>query len=116
MSIVTNNNMVNIKCGMSEFNIMGTDPEEFPDLPLVEYEHTITLKRSALKSMISQTLFAVSTNESRPIHTGSLFEMGGGQGAHRGQRGRIPAGPAPGECGKDHRKAQFLLRGPPPPP
>ena len=25
--------------------------------------------------MISQTLFAVSDNESRPIHTGSLFEV-----------------------------------------
>lgn len=25
--------MVNIKCGMSEFNILGTDPEEFPELP-----------------------------------------------------------------------------------
>ncbi len=24
------NYMVNIKCGMSEFNILGTDPEEFP--------------------------------------------------------------------------------------
>ena len=74
--IATDGLMVNIKCGMSEFNIMGTDPEEFPDLPLVEYEKTITLKRCALKSMISQTIFAVSTNESRPIHTGSLFEMG----------------------------------------
>ena len=27
------NYMVNIKCGMSEFNILGTDPEEFPELP-----------------------------------------------------------------------------------
>ena len=30
------NYMVNIKCGMSEFNILGTDPEEFPELPTVE--------------------------------------------------------------------------------
>ena len=28
--------MVNIKCGMSEFNILGTDPEEFPELPTVD--------------------------------------------------------------------------------
>ena len=32
------NYMVNIKCGMSEFNILGTDPEEFPELPTVEYQ------------------------------------------------------------------------------
>ena len=29
---------VNIKCGLSEFNIMGTDPEEFPELPAVDQQ------------------------------------------------------------------------------
>ena len=69
------NYMVNIKCGMSEFNILGTDPEEFPELPTVEYQNSLILPQSRLKAMISQTLFTVSDNESRPIHTGSLFEV-----------------------------------------
>lgn len=69
------NYMVNIKCGMAEFNLMGTDPEEFPELPMVEYQNTVVLKQADLKAMISETLFAVSDNESRPIHTGSLFEV-----------------------------------------
>ena len=69
------NYLVNIKCGMSEFNILGTDPEEFPELPTVEYQNSLILPQSRLKAMISQTLFAVSDNESRPIHTGSLFEV-----------------------------------------
>ena len=69
------NYMVNIKCGMSEFNILGTDPEEFPELPTVEYQNSLILPQSRLKAMISQTLFAVSDNESRPIHTGSLFAV-----------------------------------------
>ena len=69
------NYMVNIKCGMSEFNILGTDPEEFPELPTVEYQNSLILPQARLKAMISQTLFAVSDNESRPIHTGSLFEV-----------------------------------------
>lgn len=69
------NYMVNIKCGMSEFNILGTDPEEFPELPTVEYQNSLILPQSRLKAMINQTLFAVSDNESRPIHTGSLFEV-----------------------------------------
>ena len=68
------NYMVNIKCGMSEFNILGTDPEEFPELPTVEQQNSLVLEQSTLRSMIAQTLFAVSDNESRPIHTGSLFE------------------------------------------
>ena len=75
VTIQSENYMVNIKCGMSEFNILGTDPEEFPELPTVEYQNSLILPQSRLKAMISQTLFAVSDNESRPIHTGSLFEV-----------------------------------------
>ena len=70
----TENYMVHITCGPSEFNILGTDPEEFPELPTVEYQNSLSLPQSRLKSMIAQTIFAVSDNESRPIHTGSLFE------------------------------------------
>jgi len=68
---------VKIRCGLSEFNIMGTDPEEFPELPTVDQQNTLTLPQPTLRSMISQTLFAVSDNESRPVHTGSLFDVTG---------------------------------------
>ena len=71
----SNGYMVNIKCGMSEFNILGTDAEEFPELPSVEAQSHIYIGQATLRSMISQTLFAISDNESRPIHTGSLFEV-----------------------------------------
>ena len=50
-------------------------PEEFPELPTVDQQNSLTMEQSALRSMIAQTLFAVSDNESRPIHTGSLFEV-----------------------------------------
>lgn len=75
VSFSSENYMVNIKCGLSEFNILATDPEEFPELPTVEYQNSFTILQSKLKSIISQTIFAVSDNESRPIHTGSLFEL-----------------------------------------
>lgn len=71
----TNGYTVHIKCGLSEFNILGTDPDEFPELPAVEYQNSFSVPQNTLKSMIAQTLFAVSDNESRPIHTGSLFEI-----------------------------------------
>ena len=67
--------MVNIKCGLSEFNILGSDPEEFPELPTVDQQNALTLPQPTLRSMIGQTLFAVSDNESRPVHTGALFEI-----------------------------------------
>jgi len=72
----SNGNAVNIQCGMSEYNLMGTDAEDFPELPEVEYQNSFSLEEKTLRSMIGQTLFAVSDNESRPIHTGSLFETG----------------------------------------
>ncbi len=75
VNIQSDNYMVNIQCGMSQFNILATDPEEFPELPTVEYQNSLTLPQSSLKAMIGQTLFAVSDNESRPVHTGSLFEV-----------------------------------------
>ena len=56
-------------------DVVATDPEDFPELPSVEDKNGFTIKQSALGSMIRQTLFAVSDNESRPIHTGSLFEV-----------------------------------------
>lgn len=64
---------VHLACGMSEFDLMGINPDDFPELPTVDYQHSLTLPQGDLKSMLSQTLFAVSQDESRPIHTGALF-------------------------------------------
>ena len=66
---------VHIACGMSEFDLMGIDPEDFPELPTVEYQNSLALTEQTLRSMIGQTLFAVSDDESRPVHTGSLFSV-----------------------------------------
>ena len=67
--------MVNIRCGMSEYNIAGIDPDDFPELPTVDQQNGIIINQSTLREMISQTIFAVSDNENRPIHTGALFEV-----------------------------------------
>ena len=75
----SDNYMVKVRCGMSEFNILATDPEEFPELPSVDDVNALTLPQETLRAMISQTLFAVSDNESRPVHSGSLFEVEGNQ-------------------------------------
>ena len=71
------NNTVIIKCGRSEFTIVGTEARDYPDLPLVEGSDYIEIKQKTLKGMINDTIFAVSDNESRPIYTGSLFEIEG---------------------------------------
>ena len=66
--------LVKLSCGMSYFEIMAISPEEFPELPTVEAQNALYIQEKKLRSMIGETLFAVSTNESRPVHTGSLFE------------------------------------------
>lgn len=69
---------VKITCGMSEFTISGISPQDFPELPAQENEQSLTLPANTLKSMISLTIFAVSDNENKPVHTGSLFDLKAG--------------------------------------
>lgn len=66
---------VHISCGPTSFDIMGSSAEEFPELPTVDAGNNIVMTQGALRSMISRVIFAVSDNESRPIHTGALFEV-----------------------------------------
>ena len=42
----------------------------------MEDEYAVTIQQKSLRAMIEETAFAVSTNESRPVHTGALFEIG----------------------------------------
>ena len=69
------NFLVKISCGMSEFEIMGIPASDYPELPSVDYQNSFSMPEATLKAMISQTIFAVSDNEARPIHTGSLFDI-----------------------------------------
>ncbi len=68
---------VNVKCGKSEFNFIGISSEDYPEMPDVTGKSAVELPQKMLKSMINQTIFAVSDNDARPIYTGSLFEAEG---------------------------------------
>lgn len=77
VSVTAEGSNVHISCGPTEFDILGSSAEEFPDLPTVDEGSSLSVTQSTLHSMISRVIFAVSTNESRPIHTGALFEVSG---------------------------------------
>lgn len=62
-----------IKGGAAEYHIVGIDPEEFPALPTVDEKIHFTMPQNTLKSMIDQTIFAVASNDFKPVHTGSKF-------------------------------------------
>lgn len=74
---VDENNNILLFCGKSKFNIPGLSSEEFPKLPQIEIEKTISLSQFTLKEMIRQTIFSISDNESNRILTGELFEVQG---------------------------------------
>lgn len=64
-----------IKSGVTEFSIVGFSAEEYPELPSVNDGVHFTVSQPLLKSMIRQTLFAVSRSDARPVHTGTQFEV-----------------------------------------
>ncbi len=74
---ITNGFSTNIKSGTADYTIMGSDAGEYPELPSVDRQNAVAIPQNVLGKMIRQTIFAVSDNESRPIYTGSLFEIDG---------------------------------------
>ena len=78
VTVSSDSNMnVKVKCGRSEFNFIGISPADFPELPAVDGVNNITVPQSILRSMITQTIFAVATSDARPLYTGTLFEISG---------------------------------------
>lgn len=74
---VNSNNVTNIKCGNSKFNITGIDASEFPEINRFDVEYDITLTQKQLKELVRHTIFAVATNEAKMILTGCLLEASG---------------------------------------
>ena len=67
-------NIVELKCGSTEYSILGMNAKDYPQLPGdADIDAEITLNGGMLKSMISQTLFAVATIDTRPALTGVKF-------------------------------------------
>ena len=66
---------VKIVSGISSFSIMASSAEDFPSLPEVEADKSLSVPQNVLKDMISGTIFSVSENQARPVQTGCKFEV-----------------------------------------
>lgn len=74
------NELINIECIMNEklfittnnssFNLNCNKVEDFPDLELSDNKNPIIINQQVFKTIINQTVFATSTQESRPVLTG----------------------------------------------
>ncbi len=72
---IKDNNIVNIKCGNSKFDIIGQRAVEYPKLPKILDNVSFSIAKDLLKTMIRQTVFATAQDEIRQILTGALLEV-----------------------------------------
>ena len=73
--VVDENYKVSIRAGYASFTISAESAEDYPDLPDVNSGRPIHIPQNELKALIGGTIFAVSENQGRPIHTGVKFEV-----------------------------------------
>jgi DNA polymerase III subunit beta len=91
---------VTIECGRSKFRLLGLPREEFPAFPGVKFDGGWKAASQDLHKLISHVAFAASTEESRPILNGVLWELRPDRmrmvatNGHRLARMDIPASPA----------------------
>jgi DNA polymerase-3 subunit beta len=72
---INSNNLLEIECEGSLYKLATMNADEFPELPKISIENSVEIEQTILKNMIRKTIFAVSTEENRPIFTGCLFEI-----------------------------------------
>ncbi len=68
---------IKISSDNSQYDLNCLDPKEYPSLKLEESKNPITIKGNTFKTIISQTAFAISTQELRPLLTGLNFKIVG---------------------------------------
>lgn len=64
-----------LECGRTKFRLLGIPREEFPSFPSVDFSDSWTCTSSDLQKLINHVAFAASTEESRPILNGVLWEL-----------------------------------------
>ena len=75
--VVDENYKVSIRSGYASFTISAEKAEDYPELPDIGTERSVMISQNKLKELIGGTIFAVSENQGRPIHTGVKFEVSG---------------------------------------
>lgn len=74
--INTKGDRLELACGRATFRLNGMPRDEFPTFPAVDFSQSWKVQGRVLHELIKQTSFAVSTEESRPILNGVLWQLG----------------------------------------
>lgn len=76
---VNANYHTHIRSGKSKFHLIGQEASEYPLLPEIQDDRQFTIPADLVKSIVRETVFAVSTSESRPVLTGVLWQVKEGE-------------------------------------
>ena len=76
MELQTRTQTLTLRCGRFEASIKGIDAHEFPIVSTVDEDRAVPVDPQTLRDMIGQVTFAASTDETRPVLTGVLTELG----------------------------------------
>ena len=79
LSLNTRTQTLNVRCGASITDIKGIDAQEFPPIPVPDLAEGIQLNVTDFKEMIQQVVFAVLTDDARPVLTGVLVSVAGSE-------------------------------------
>lgn len=72
---VDEKNIVYITSGKVSYKIVGIPASDYPEIPVIKSNDTITIEAETLSSMIRQTIYAVADNDIKPTNKGTLFEI-----------------------------------------
>ncbi len=79
LTLDTNTQTLNVRCGTSNTDIKGIDAQEFPPFPVPEMDGAIRFKVDEFKEMVQQVTFAASSDEARPVLMGVSVTVDGDQ-------------------------------------
>ncbi|MBR2822628.1 MAG: DNA polymerase III subunit beta [Clostridia bacterium] len=72
---VQNQRLAQIRCHKTKSNLSVMSADEFPEFGQLRKGTEIKIPQNKLKEMISHVVFAIATDETRPILTGCLLEV-----------------------------------------
>jgi DNA polymerase-3 subunit beta len=79
MSLTVRTQTLNMQCGRVHANLKGIDAQEFPLIPPADLDAALQLNVDDFREMINHVIFAAATDEARPILTGVLAKIDGGE-------------------------------------
>lgn len=75
IAIAPDENIVHIQSNMAKFTLLSMNAAEFPVLKPLETDVSFSIKDNILRDLIKKTVFACSTDDSRPVFTGCSLEV-----------------------------------------